>query len=87
VAYELDTPRGRRARVQRARLSREEPPLRRAGSIGAAPGVMRVASEASLQRPRKNLERDGHGLCAQGRPGREGPLRLPTSLASGRSWR
>jgi hypothetical protein len=87
VVYELDTQRGRRARLQRARLSRDEAPVRRAGALEAPPAVVRVGADASLQRPRKNLERDGYpGLHAQGRPGREGPLRLPPSLASGRSW-
>jgi hypothetical protein len=87
VAYELDTQRGRRARLPRARLSRGEAPVRRAGRVEAAPGVVRVGADESLQRPRKNLERDGYpGLQAQGRPGREGPLRLPPSLVAGRSW-
>jgi recombination protein RecA len=86
VAYELDAPRGRRARVQRARLSRGEAPIRRAGPVEAAPRAMRVVPEDSLRRPRKNLERDGYGLCAQGRPGRDGPLQLPAPLVAGRSW-
>ena len=82
----LEAPHGRRLELDRARLTREVVPVRRAGRVGAAPGPLRVVASASLARPRKNLDRDGYGLGAPGRPGREGPIELPAPLRVGRSW-
>ncbi len=82
----IEAPHGRRLELERARLTREVVPVRRTGRVGAAPGPLRVVASASLARPRKNLERDGYGLGAPGRPGREGPLELPAPLRVGRSW-
>lgn len=67
---------GKRLVVPRARLAK----LTRARRIRAAlPGLElpRVAPTGSLQRPKKNHQRDGQGFHVVTRPGREGPLALP----------
>lgn len=87
LSFLVETPRGGRVPLRRARLVREVVPVRRAGVVGSPPGPVRVASEVSWARPRKNLLRDGYGLGASWRPGREGPLDLPAPLRTVRSWR
>ncbi len=91
LAYDVASPHGKRARVQRARLSRSPTvPVRRAATVGPPPPVLEVVPRDSLQRPKKNLLRDGYpGIAAPSRPGRETPLRLPappSTLPRGRSW-
>jgi recombination protein RecA len=86
--YELEAPHGRRVRVARAGLARgAQVPLRRAQTVGAGPPLVLVAAAVSLQRLRKNRERDGYVAggprpIVHGRPGRDTPLRVPA-----RSWR
>lgn len=83
--FELSAAHGRHLRVPRARLSTSPPvPHRRTRHVFASPSLVRVAPSVSLQRPRKNFERDGyrHFSGAHGRPGREGPLNLPS-----RNWK
>ena len=82
----IEAPHGRRTQLHRARLSREVVPVRRTGTIGSTPRPLGVVPAESFARPRKNFDRDGYGLAAQGRPGREGPLDLPAPLRMGRSW-
>ncbi len=75
--FEIEAPHGRRATLR----SR---PLQGRGleRPWAAPGVLHVLPLDSLQRPRKNQQRDGYPL-GWGRPGRDGPLVLPPSMRGG----
>jgi len=75
---------GKQVSLSRAGLSVMGPMRsRRAEKVGpeAAPGleVPEVAMKASLRRPKKNLMRDGQGLCAS-RPGRDSPFELARSF-------
>jgi recombination protein RecA len=84
----IEAPHGRRARLDRARLTRDWVPSRRSRAVGAAPGPIQVtAASEALVRPKKNLDRDGWAGAIHGRPGRDGPLSLPASIAAARSWR
>lgn len=67
---------GKRLVVPRARLAK----VTRVRRVRAAlPGLAlpRVVPTDSLQRPKKNHQRDGQGFHVVTRPGREGPLALP----------
>ena len=70
--FQIDAPHGRHA-VLRGK------PLR--GRVlerpWPAPDVHCVLPTDSLQRPKKNMLRDGYPLRQGGRPGRDGPLSLP----------
>lgn len=58
----LNAPHGRRLQLPRARLAPHTPPRARLrDKPDAAPWVPRVAWSLSLQRPKKNLARDGYG--------------------------
>lgn len=69
--FEIDAPHGLHATVASRPLRGR--PLARPWPM---PELFDVVPRASLQRPRKNLLRDGYGLL-WGRPGRDGPLVLP----------
>ncbi|MBL8917794.1 MAG: recombinase RecA [Myxococcaceae bacterium] len=67
---------GRRLVVPRARLAKLTRG-RRAQAVLPGLELPRVAPAESLQRPKKNHQRDGQGFHVVTRPGREGPLALP----------
>lgn len=71
---------GRRCALLRDHLLGEAPPLRRCARVArdAAPARFLESLPGGRERPKKNLLRDGHGLCAS-RPGRDGPF-LPMHL-------
>lgn len=59
----LSAPHGRHLHLSRARLSPHAPTRARLrDKPDAAPWVPRVAWSPALQRPRKNLARDGYGV-------------------------
>jgi hypothetical protein len=73
----LDTPHGLRLVVPRARLARGSPLRGRLHARPCAPPVpVAVRPAESLQRPKKNVARDGYPM-GWGRPGRDAPLHLP----------
>lgn len=71
---------GRRCALLRGHLFGVAPPLRRCARIARDAGPARFLESlpGGRERPKKNLLRDGHGLCAT-RPGRDGPF-LPMQL-------
>lgn len=80
----VEAPHGRSLSVPRAQLARTGPLRgRRVDRPWAPPPVHAVRPVESLQRPKKNLQRDGYPMT-WGRPGRDSPLVLPRPMSGRR---
>lgn len=80
----VEAPHGRSLALPRAQLARTGPQRGRwVERPWAPPPVHAVRSVESLQRPKKNLQRDGYPMT-WGRPGRDSPLVLPRPMSGRR---